>query len=266
MNRQLETFNNSFDTAQNIFNNELDIADRSAQIAAGNQDNFTEVIRVGEAERSKYHGFIPVDIHLPSLPATAALYVNRVLLMQDPALKAYVPAIITADTHHGAYNITKIAQPFVPEVGFTDGMHFSVSLSAQTRAKGFGGHGSQGASGMEQGHFSAVLLGAHSPAIKNAIVANGDKASHDLLHAGVPDIMTRSKLLDVPGHVTKRLDTSKEASLRLFWHPGLEQDDQPVVGDYPDATRLMLGGALYALGERGQENAKVLVDDAVRGA
>jgi hypothetical protein len=269
----LETYDAAYDAAQRNYGGRLDETDHSGLILPGDIESFDALRREAERKTTNIDPFKPVDIQLGYLAATEALYVNRPLLVKNrlPGIGlVYSPAVITKKMDHhskrgepvGAeYFLTKIMQPFDPEVGASEGIHLGISLASQTRAGRFGGHGEDDiASGFEQGHFLATAIGAHNADIGKKIVQDGHKASGTVINAGVIDLMSGGVMLDIAGQRTQKLDTSSSQKIRLYWHEKLDA----VRGDMRDATKLAIGGAMLALGENGQERVDRLIDDAVK--
>ncbi|HVV26216.1 MAG TPA: hypothetical protein VHC21_04270 [Candidatus Saccharimonadales bacterium] len=277
-----DTYEKSFEDAQVMFEGRLDMADRSQAVfpASGREsvefmvDNGQEAVDFAVDNGDEDNKFFPVTIDTQYLrDDTSKLFVNRVLLMHNPRLGVLSPVIITKDPDHaGEFQITMLNQPYDTKVGFSKGMHFGVSVKAQTRVEGFGGHGQAG--GFEQGHFSGVILGGGDAKIAHNLVKSGDAATHDLLAGALPgtpqktggisETMAAKGMLDIPEPITQPLPS--DVLLQTYWHHKLEGEAGPVGGDYPDATKLMLGAGVQALGSVGLERARLLVDDAVRGA
>lgn len=262
MNRTVDAYRQSFDTAQEVFDGSIDTADRSRQVLQPENAQASADFLIDSGQDRE--GFFPVIIDTQALhDDTSSLFINRALLMHNSELGVLSPVVITANPENpGEFQITMLNQPYDPEVGFSDGMHFGISVKAQTRVEGFGGHSSAG--GFEQGHFGAVLLGAKDEALADTLVASGDQATHKILDNGVSETMASRKMLDLQP-ITRQLPKNS-AKLQLYWHEGLESENGPIGGDYPDATRLMLGAGVHAIGERGLDRARTLVDVAIRGA
>jgi|GEM_PF-2032326 len=282
MTESFDTYEKSFEDAQNVFDGRLDVTDRSTAVLPTNGqqsvefmvDNGEEAVDFAVDNGDEENKFFPVTIDTQYLrDDTSKLFVNRVLLMHNPRLGVLSPIIITKDPEHkGEFQITMLNQPYDAKIGFSKGMHFGVSVKAQTRVAGFGGHGQAG--GFEQGHFSGVILGGSDNRIANSLVSGGDAATHDILAGALPDAprktggisetMAAKGMLDIPEPITQPLPD--KVLLQTYWHHKLEGDDGPVGGDYANATKLMLGAGVRALGAAGLERARLLVDDAVRGA
>lgn len=271
----VESYDAAFDIAQQNYKGQIDETDHSGLILPGDTESFDTERRMGE--KKAMDAFKPIDIHLGSLAATEALYVNRPLLVANmlPGLgSVYSPAVITKKFDHhpvagqaatAEYYITKLMQPFVPKVGVTSGIHLGISLASQSRAGRFGGHGENNvASGFEQGHFLATAIGAHDATIGQKIIADGHTASGEVINDGVIDRMSGGQMLGIAKQRTQKLNTVGDRVLRLYWHEALEPGGVPIFGDYQDAIRLATGGAMLALGETGQERVKTLIDDAVK--
>jgi hypothetical protein len=313
--KQLEQYDAAYHAAAPNFDNNLDGTDHSKVILPGDVDSFND--QRSKAERDKTDdGFVPLDIEIDSLPATEALYLGRTLLMQDRATMVYTPVVITkkidahAHTKPGEaskvdYYLSRIGQPFVPEIGVTKGIHLGVSLAAQTLSGEFGGHGDGGHKrdtekqdaakhtgnkvhdaanthaihnktikqqelakpkkmSFEQGHISAPILGAVDEALAKQIVLGGHKKTGEIINQGVAAQMSGGRVLDIAQQKPIKLPVGAGHTMTVYWHPKLEKDGIPIMGDMPEATRLMLGGALGKIGTAGQERVRQLIEDAVR--
>lgn len=281
---RFDIYEKSFEDAQDAFEGRLDVADRSGAVllTSGQEsadfmiDNGEEAVDFAVDDGDEDNKFFPVTIDTQYLrDDTSRLFVNRALLMRNPQLGVLSPAIITKDPEHdGEFQITMLNQPYDPEVGFSGGMHFGISVKAQTRVEGFGGHGSDG--GLEQGHFGAVILGGGDDRIANSLVSDGDAATHHILAGSVPETskktggisetMASKGMLDIPQPMTQPLPSDRPVLLRTYWHHKLEGDNGPLGGDFPGAVRLMQGAGVRAIGLDGLERARSLVDDSIRGA
>lgn len=259
----IDTYERSFESAQSAFDGAIDMADRSGQVLEGDPQEVNDFLAENGANRA---GFYEVPIEGELLRSNPALYVGRALLMPNPRLVALSPTVITMDPKQpGRFQITMFDQPYDPAVGFSTGMHFGISTKSQTRIDGFGACGDQ-ASGLEQGHFSAAILGVKIPAIGSEIVEHGDHGSHGVIdERGVAESMGASGILPVMP-ITRELPATGAYSLMAYWHEKLQTDTGPAGGDFPEATRLMLGAGLHAIGENGLPRLERLVKDAARGA
>jgi hypothetical protein len=257
-----ERYERSFDKAQEIFHDEIDTVDRSHLVVP---DNPQEAIDFLSSSAPNEQNFYPVEIDSDLLNSHPALYIGRALLMHNPRFNALAPVIITPDPEIGGrFQISMFDQPYDPATGFSPGMHWNISVKAQTRAKGFGGHGDK-PSGLEQGHFGAAILGASNVAIATAIVQGGDRGTHDwVIKAGVAESMGRDGILPV-APITRDLP-SRFRPMMAYWHEKIQDENGPLGGDFPESTRLMLGAGLSAIGRSGLVRVEKLVKDAVRGA
>ena len=262
MNTEFAVYERSFESAQEMFNGDIDTTDRSKLVVPGNPE---ETLDFYQDNKPNADNFYPVRVESELLREQPALFVNRALLMHNPRINALSPVIITTDPNSlGKFQITMFDQPYDPKVGFSPGMHWNISLKAQARASGFGEHGPK-ASGLEQGHFGAAILGAYDKAVGQAIINRGDKGTHgQVLDKGVPEVMGQSSMLPV-APITRDLPPTF-VPLMAYWHDKLQDDVGPISGDYPESTRLMLGAGLHAIGQDGIIKLEELVKDAVRGA
>jgi hypothetical protein len=259
--RAENNFTEAFDSAQRDFQGKIDDVDRSQDVLAGSP--------AGDAldlltEKNSSGGFHEVRVTPNMLREDAAPLIGRILLMPNRQLGAFSPVIFTEDpTNPGQFEVTMLNQPFVPEVGFTKGQHFGLSVKAQTRVESFGGHGDSG--GFEAGHFSTVLAAASPQGreIANSLVTDGDKATHSVLDDGTPEKLSSLGLMPLD-YIKKRLPAG-DMQLPVLWHPRLGGDN-PAAGDYPDAIRLMMGAEVQAIGTEGIDRAGQLVEDAIKGA
>ncbi len=262
MNVNFDNYERSFETAQAVFGGGIDTIDRSQQVLAANAQQALDFLTGNQLNDA---GFREVEIDSELLKAQPALYVGRTLLMHNARLGVLSPAIITANPERvGDFEISMFDMPYDPAIGFSPGMHWSVSVKAQTKVGGFGGHGEK-ASGLEQGHFGAAILGAQDQAVAEAIISHGDDGTHRALKAGVAETMGKNNMLPTPP-ITRQLPSNQPFKLMAYWHERLQTDSGPAGGDFPEATRLMLGAGLRAIGDNGLIRVERLVKDAVRGA
>lgn len=249
-----DQYHESFEQAQAAFDGRLDDLDRSSLVVVNGRS--ADITSAGP-DRT---GFYPIDISLRPGSNDLAVFAGRAILVPNTNLGALSPAVITAEADQaGGYQITMLQQPYTPNVGFSEGMHFGLSAKVQTRTAGFGGHGTAG--GFEQGHMGAVLLGARDGAIGRELVVNGDTATHRVLNAGTAESFSQYDMLNI-NYVTRPLPANTDATLRVYWHETLPD----VAGDFPEATKLLLGAGIRVLGTQGLDRARRLVDDAIRGA
>lgn len=256
---EADRFSDSFAAAQEALGGRIEVVDRSDLVVA-QPDAARDLLMAGTPNRQGFYELQVSGQELRGNPVFRHL-LGRVVLMPNRQLHALSPAIITAGEQQD-YTVTMLNQPFVPDVGFTPGQHFGLSVKAQTRTAGFGGHGVAG--GYEAGHFSTVLVGSRERSVGQAIVRAGDLATHQVISAGVPEAMSQTDMLAVP-YRSARVPANSQAKMAIFWHPALDDERGPAAGDYPDAIRLMLGAGVAAIGQRGLDDAQRLVEHATKG-
>jgi len=249
-------FADTFADLQTTFSNRVEADDRSRMVAGGSHELAATVLaRSGRAD------FTRLDISMYELRTNPELgsIIGRVVLMQNRRLQAFSPAIIMSVSQ--GYELTMLDQPFDPKVGFTEGQHFGLSAKAQTRTVGFGGH--EGAGAFEAGHFGTLLVGAQNTQVGDAIRQYGDRTADAVIGSGIPEAMQQAAMSPIT-YLTSHLAAADRRKLPIIWHPALDTEAGPASGDYPNAVRLLLGAGAVALGQRGLQNAKLLVDDAVQ--
>ena len=265
MTKIFDDFERSFDQAQQTFDGQIDTTDRSQLVVPGNQEDALNFLLGGD--QSRVHIFHRVEIGPDLLRDNPDLVINRALLIGNQETEELWPVVITPHpSTPGKFQITRFDLPYDPEVGFSPGMHWMLSLKSQSRAKGFGEHGPK-ASGLEQGHFGAAILGAYDEAIGQKIIERGDQGTHSVvLNEGVPEVMGKKGMLPIKLK-TFDLDPSdpKFTKLDVFWHDKLQDHKGPLCGDFPGATRLMLGAGLHVIDKSGTIKLKGFVNEAVRG-
>jgi len=256
---EVNKFSDEFDSAQEKFAGQIEVIDRSGLVTS-QSDAVRELLM---AQEPNQQGFYAVELtgHLLRNDPRVARVLGRIILMPNKRLGALSPAIITRG-QEADYDITMLDLPFATKAGFTAGQHFGLSVKAQTRVEGFGGHSRAGA--FEAGHFSTVLVGTRDESLAQNIMKSGDAATHQVIGRGVPEAMAETDMLNVP-YRTVRLSADNHANLAVFWHPALDTEKGPASGDYPDAVRLMLGAGVAVLGQRGLDDARRLVDYATEG-
>ena len=252
-NPPLNMYKDTFAGAQETFQGALDTTDfaRTIGVHAAVPQTFLD----------QKEDFIAVP------PEQLTSYLGSIVLLMNKEARALSPAIIMpTGSPSSSYSITMLNQPYDPKIGFTPGQHFGLSAKAQTMGSGFGGHGVQGArSGFEAGHFSTVLLGVRNSGIGSRLVQAGDRATHEVIGAGVPELMSENDLVTV-SYKTAVVPSSKLPGIQAFWHRGLEVEDGMARANYPNAVQLLMGSAIHQLGASGIERARRLVDSAVQGA
>ncbi|HEY8999268.1 MAG TPA: hypothetical protein VIM53_03030 [Candidatus Saccharimonadales bacterium] len=192
---------------------------------------------------------------------TLATLANYVMLLHDSKENAFKPTIVTPSTDPAFPNhatVTRIESPYGGR-GLGKGQHAATSISAQTRAPGFGSHNSNVVVAGEPGHFGSLLIGARDQRFANELIARGDAAADGLLSSGpgITGAMSSRGLSNVPSR-TMTVDLSHQAPM-LYWHERMVgEDGTPVKPDHPNAVKLLLGGAMHVLGQRGVDDAKRL--------
>lgn len=249
-------YEDSFRSGQEVFEHRIDDADNSGLVVAHVGD---VQLAIGQEQA----GFYRLQVSGALLRTDASPYLGRVLLYQTRS--DFRPAILSALPHGQDFELTVLEQPYDPKVGFTRGMHFALSAKAQTRVQSFGAHGARG--GFEAGHFSTVLVAASAggTAIAEELRRNGDAQTHKVLEAGTPETMAAMDMLPLK-YKSVTIQGEDHRLLPLVWHRSLETAAGAAAGDYPGAVRLMMGAGLAAIGQRGIDSARRLVDDAIRGA
>jgi hypothetical protein len=254
-------FIEAFNDAQQDFQGRIDTTDRSQDVLV---DSWASDALDLLTDKNPSGGFYEVRVTPSMLRADAAPLIGRILLMPNKKLGAFSPVIFTDDpANPGQFEVTMLNQPFVPEVGFTKGQHFGLSVKAQTRVDSFGGHGGSG--GFEAGHFSTVLAASsrRGGEIADSLVANGDNATHAVLDDGTPEKLSELGLMPID-YIKRKLPLG-DMALPVLWHPKLGGDN-PAGGDYPDAIKLMMGAEVHSIGTEGIDRAGQLVEDAIKGA
>lgn len=218
---------------------------------------------------------VPVDIRdYPNSPI-----MGKLLLMAsvETGNEAMHPAMLTPKPGHpGVVRLSVLRQPFVPKVGVTSGIDFVLSLEKQTQAPTFGGH-VKTAGAFEGGHFGVAMLSGvdtdSGRTLVHRLQQKGDHASHDTLEAdktGLPGQMTRNGLASsdiVPQVIEVATEQYKPGQrFPLYWHPSFETEQGIASPAYEDATRLLIGGAVDALGTDGLDRAKRNISNVIRGA
>lgn len=264
--RSSEVYAQAIETAETQFGHAVILGGLGT--AARHDDGEAKVI-LADRQGSREFGadFHPVDLDIRDYPNSAVI--GKLLLLANPKDRVMHPAVLLPKAKHpGVIRLAKLAQPYVPQVGVTDGINFGLSVEAETASAGFGGHGPAGS--FEGGHFGVVLTSGASESIAHALVKNGDKATHKVLDNRLPAQMERNNI--APSNVVPQIrDIATQQygpgqRLPLFWHPSLEGETGIARADYPDAARLLLGAGVHALGQDGLDRAKRNVDNAIRGA
>jgi hypothetical protein len=241
----------------------LEVVDGSGQVTVTADGVAYDVLSKGEP---KGLGLTEVIIDKRSLPAV----VGRVVLLNNSEVGAFSPAVVTCPdpTLPNIAQITMLSREiFVPTRGITPGQQFGVSAKSQTRVSGFGSDNSSIAE--EPGHFGVLMVGASNRRIASALAAEGDKVTHSVLDnpkGGLPETMDAQGLIDL-GTKTALVDFSDpRVRVQAFWHPDTMQtaDGVPLKADYPNSVEVLLGAGIKAVGARGVEAARGLVQHLTR--
>jgi hypothetical protein len=261
MNISTAQYEDAFYTGQQIFDGRIEEKNYGSQVAQAPNDEARELLTDG----SEQQGFVDLGMSSKDIYRHKSLLVGRIMLIGNRDTNEFSPVIITEDYESGPLSLTRLNQPFVPSVGASEGIRFGLSVKAQSRVQGFGGHGNTG--GFETGHFATAQSAAsqNGQAIANALKESGDKATHKVLEAGVPETMSRLGILPI-SYTTVLLERTNQHPLQLVWHRGLDTDNGPIAGDYPEATKLMLGAGFKGLGEQAIVRLERLVSEVVRGS
>lgn len=280
-----ERYQKGFEKAQHYFDDQIEATDYSALVAEPDTDSEAEAQLTDEAGDNG--GFHPVVITSEAILRGEAGFLGRVLLLRSADPNLFSPAIITASSARpDQLQLTRLEVPYVPTVGSTAGIHFALSVKAQTRVAQFGGHSPAG--GFEAGHFSNALMASRSNALAQDIVDHGDLVTHAVLAntaskahlAGpLPQLKTDPRLLGkgapeamkeldlVPFDLSSkslRITPGQPLRLLAFWHPGLKTEDGPLKGDYPGAAQKAIGAGFNQIDEAEMRRIRQLVDDVAR--
>lgn len=255
MKLELNRFDDEILQAQASFDNQLDLQDRSGLIATTNVDK-----DLLSRSNTRVPGLYELAVAPHELKGIYAPLIGRMVLMPNIAKQELSPAVIMP--HGNDFELTMLDVPYDTQVGLSDGYKFALSAQAQTRTTGFGGHGNAGP--LESGHFGTLLVGARDKGVGSNIVTNGDTATHRVIQGGVANTMQSVDMLPV-GYRSRVLPAAETRKITLFWHEGLDGATGPEAADYPNAVRLMLGAGVAALGVRGLDKARQLVDYAREG-
>lgn len=255
-----EGYEAAFAAAQQEFGGRIDASDKSHDVTNHALGQDMDHLLTGAHKRD---GFYELVLTPEAFQAGAAALIGRAVLLPNRRIGAFSPAIFTRG-EGGVLEVTMLDQPFDPEVGFSSGQHFGLSLPAQTRVPSFGAHSGQG--GFEAGHFTTALAAAApgGETVASQLLNDGDDATHTFLNGSVPQTAAQTGAL--PFGYQRSLVLAGSHQLRVLWHAGLSgTDGAPAAGDYPGATRLMNGAQVRAIGGAGIEKVHGLVQAAVAG-
>ena len=250
MNSITDKYMIGFNTLQSAFDGQIEVLADSAPVI-----NRAE-IEITDGRKD----FVSMPVPTEQL----ATYVGQILLMQDRTGNFYSPVVVSPAKHGTGYQITKLEQPYDPEVGISDGIRFGLAIKLATSKTSFGMHVPSG--GLEAGHFSPLLVAGRNDQLAADLVARGDKATHGVLEApvgGVAEVMAMSGLLQIP---YKTAQIPDGVVVPLYWHKSLADSSIDNSAQYPDAVKLMLGAATNSLGVAGIDTARRLVEHAAKGA
>ena len=192
--------------------------------------------------------------------ASKAQLIGRVVLMPNRALDALSPAIIIPKNN--GFELSMLDQPYDIGVGMTKGIHFGISVKAQTATNSFGEHGK---GSFEVGHFSSVLLGVRDDNARGALLSPDHGATDAVVRNDMASALSSSDLLAAK-YKSVNLSSGDTRRMKAYWHPTLDSEDGPITGNFQGALRVMLGGAVLQLGDKGVDTAMRLVDAAMNGA
>lgn len=263
-NPNFDQFHQSYQLAQAQFGGQIETG--HTDLAAVTYGNGLDVLNDARANRD---GFQPIEVDVRDYLRTPQI-LGRIVLYQNTQHLVMNPAVVMPDQHQpGLIRIAKLDQPFVPRVGLTDGIHFGVSVEAQTQAPGFGGHGQAG--GFEAGHLGVSLSTARSPQLAHDLRTAGDKVSHRVMSGdGLPRQLGRLGMINgVPAANSRVINPSDYPAgyrLPLYWHQQLEAQSGAALADFDNTLELLLGAAVSTVGQRGLDQAAEHITNAIRGA
>lgn len=249
--RNLEQFNQ----AETSLGQQLYAPDRTSEIIRNTED---DVFTRHRAQGQDFYDVSFAPCELLGHSGEFSQLLGRIILFPNSRLGVFSPGIVQPLASE--IQLTMLDQPFDTKVGLSEGQHFGLSAEAQTRASGFGEHG---AGKFEAGHFGTVLVAARSERLAGAIVNLGDAATHDVLDKGLVGVMNTHDMLPLQ-YRHSRLPMTSDRKVTAFWHPALGGEHGPAQADYADATKIVLGAGVAAVGRRGIDRARRLADDAFR--
>lgn len=201
-------------------------------------------------------------------------FIGRVVLWPNRKDGNYHPAVLTEKLRKDGkreLHMTVLGQPYVPEVGLTDGIMFSLGLKKDTNDVNFGAHTK--AKGFEAGHITPAFIAVASSDVATDIINYGDDATHNVGDeiGGVAEKAIETGLLKgVPTPRTKKLDINNPHPVSLYWHTNLSDNRNGMtVAAYDgetSAVKLMLGAAHKALGSEVTERVGEFTELAIKGA
>jgi hypothetical protein len=265
--RQLDEFRQGYDRAQREFGGRIE-ASQGSVIAVTEGDGL-DVLRDGRPDAA---GFRPVEVDVRDYLTTPQI-LGRVLLVQNRADETMNPAVIVPKPEHpGIIRLARLAVPYVPAIGLTDGLRFGIGLDPQTQAPGFAGHGdgTKQPSPFEPGHFGVVLTAGVSEAHGQALVSSGDKQSHAVIEQGLPQVFNNLGLAKkAPVPTVREVDLAQYSPgqrFPLYWHDSLEDENGGALAEFPGGVDLLIGAAVNSLSDFDLQQAGRYVEYAVKDA